>query len=111
MKIVTIQREAQHPSPAGEGRVRGIRKGIFAYLILLSPALSIRRGGKLLPICGFSDSLNSYQTNYSDLSCSYAIKINFAYPKQALDSNRPSDRPVEMDALLRFHALQLIFLG
>jgi len=54
---VTIQREAQYPSPAGEGRERGIRKGIFAYLILLSPALSIRRESKLSP---FSDSLNSY---------------------------------------------------
>ncbi len=32
-----------------------------ARLILLSPTLSIRRGGKLSAICGFSDSLNSYR--------------------------------------------------
>jgi len=49
-----------NPSPAGEGRVRGYLKMLNACLILLTPALSIRRGGKLSAICGISDSLNVY---------------------------------------------------
>jgi hypothetical protein len=49
-----------NPSPAGEGRVRGIKMQ-NTYLILLSPALSIRRGSNISVICGLiSDSLNSY---------------------------------------------------
>jgi len=50
---VTIQREAQHPSPAGEGRVRGNQKRTFSCLFLLTPTLSIRRGGAFSAIYGF----------------------------------------------------------
>jgi hypothetical protein len=42
----------------GEGRVRGIRKGLLAYLFLLTPTLSIRRGNKFSAIF---DALNSYK--------------------------------------------------
>ena len=67
-----------NPSPAVEGRVRVIKKMVNACLILLTPtpstqlrtALSIRRGGMLSVICGFSYLLNSYTIFYSDQSCS-----------------------------------------
>jgi hypothetical protein len=36
--MVAIQREAQNPSPVGEGRVRGNQKMLNAWLILLSPS-------------------------------------------------------------------------
>jgi len=43
-KNVSNQREAHHPSPAGEDRVRGIETRYFAYLYSPHPTLSIRRG-------------------------------------------------------------------
>jgi hypothetical protein len=58
--LETIQREAQQALSSGRGQGEGNQKMLNTYLILLSPALSIRRGSNISATYGLiTDSLNS----------------------------------------------------